>query len=270
MNCVATPNNSTSLSSFNTPDFWQQVRNAPARLLGLDYDGTLAPFTIEPMHAVPLPGIADLLWNLAVGGQTEVAILSGRPAHEIMTLLGNPPITVVGNHGYEWWPTNGPAIVRQPSPEQQQGLAILGDALQRCGRGYRLEIKQASLSLHTRGFDQSVAAAVEQEVMTHWGTLALQHGLEWRLFNGGVEVRCRGWNKGDALLALLDRQSAEVFAVYIGDDDTDEDAFAVLHDRGWGIKVGDTNPPTAARAHLIGGMAVVAFLRTWLNITHST
>ena len=65
------------------PDLWQQVRNAPFRFLGLDYDGTLAPFAIDPMHARPLSGIADLLWDLAASSQTEVAIITGRPAHEV-------------------------------------------------------------------------------------------------------------------------------------------------------------------------------------------
>lgn len=264
---MTTPTNRVGCLPLDASDFWLQVRNAPSRFLGLDYDGTLAPYAIEPMHAKPLSGIADLLRNLATGGHTEVAILSGRPTHEVATLLGAPPITIVGNHGYEWCPATGPATIRQPSPEQQQGLALLGDALQRCDRGYKLEPKTASLSVHTRGLDPVVAAAMEQEVVSHWQPLALQHGLEWRWFNGGVEARCRGWNKGDALLALLGHQPDDVLAVYIGDDDTDEDAFAVLRCRGWGIKVGRSDTPTAARAHLADCTAVATFLRTWLNVT---
>lgn len=262
--------NNTKLSIFDIPEFWLQVRNGPTRFLGLDYDGTLAPFAIEPMHAKPLSGIADLLRDLSADGRTQLAILSGRPAHEVISLLDNLPVTVVGNHGYEWCPINGPAVIRQPSPEQLQGLAILGDALQRCCHGYRLEIKKTSLSVHTRGLDPMVAAAVEQEVMTHWSTMALQFGLEWRWFNGGVEARCRGWNKGDALRALLNTQPSDAFAVYIGDDDTDEDAFAVLRDRGWGIKVGSAKTRTAARACLTDCLGVATFLRTWLRVLQST
>lgn len=261
---------STNRSIFDIPEFWLQVRNAPNRFLSLDYDGTLAPFAIEPMHAQPLSGVADLLRNLAADGRTQLAILSGRPVHEVVTLLDNLPVTVVGNHGYEWCPVNGTAVIRQPTPEQLQGLAILGEALQKCCHGYRLEVKDTSLSVHTRGLDPMVAAAVEQEVITQWGTLALQFGLEWRWFNGGIEARCPGWNKGDALLALLNTQQADVFAVYIGDDDTDEDAFTVLHDRGWGIKVGNADTRTTARAHLTDCLGVATFLRTWLRVLQST
>jgi trehalose-phosphatase len=265
-----TTTNGAGFSFQNTPDFWRQVRDAPWRLLGLDYDGTLAPFSIEPMLARPLTGIADLLRNLSAGGQTEVAILSGRPAHEVVTLLGNPPLTVVGSHGFEWWPATGEKLNRLPTPEQQHGLAVIRDALQRCGRGHKLEVKIASLALHTRGMDPIVAVAVEQEVVAEWGTWALQYGLEWRWFNGGVEVRCTGWNKGDALARLLDRQPPNTMAVYIGDDDTDEDAFVVLRERGLGIKVGYNGKPTAARAHLTDCIAVADFLRTYLAATEAT
>lgn len=267
---MTTTSHGAGFSFPNVTSFWRQVRNAPSRFLGLDYDGTLAPFAIDPMHARPLSGIADLLWDLAASSQTEVAIITGRPAHEVVTLLGNPPLTVIGSHGYEWWAADGDKRIRKPTPGQQHGLAVIRDALQRSGRVHKLEVKLASLAVHTRGMDPILAVSMEQETVAEWGAWALRHDLEWRWFNGGVEVRCRGWNKGDALASLLDHQPDDVLAVYIGDDDTDEDAFAVLRKRGLGIKVGGKSKPTAARAHLADGLAVVEFLRTWHTVTEST
>lgn len=248
-------------------DFWRQVRNATARLLCLDYDGTLAPFAIEPMHAHPLPGIADLLRDMAAGGTTEVAILSGRPAEEVAALLGNPRLTIVGSHGFEWWPVDGDKRTLRPTPVQQRGLDTIRDALQRCQSGQKVEVKVASLALHTRGMEPAAAAAMERETVARWGSWALLHDLEWRMFNGGVEVRCIGRNKGDALLDLLDLQPRDVLAVYIGDDETDEDAFVALRGRGIGIRVGHAGAPTAAQAHLADCTAVAGFLHTWLQVT---
>ena len=57
--------------------------------------------------------------------------------------------------------------------------------------------------------------------------------------------------------------------VYLGDDDTDEDAFAVLRGSGVGIKVGDDRWPTAARGFLPDCRAVVEFLRTWVAHTRT-
>jgi trehalose-phosphatase len=252
------------------PDFWQQVRHAPARFLGLDYDGTLAPFALDPMQAAPLPGIADLLRNLTTDPQTMVAIISGRPVDEVLTLLANPPVTVIGNHGFELWPHDDARVVRQPTPEQLQGLFEIRGHLQRRGYGPMLEVKMASLALHTRGLEPVTAVAVEQEVLTEWGAWALRYGLECRWFNGGVEIRCSDWNKGHALSALLALQPDHVFAVYIGDDETDEDAFAVLKNRGIGLKVGQSGKPTAAQDFLPDCAAVADFLRHWLTVTGST
>lgn len=249
------------------PRFWERVGDAPSRFLGLDYDGTLAPFAVDPMEARPLPGIADLLRALTVDTATEVAIISGRPAAEVMALLDGPPVTVVGNHGYELCPVDGDPVIRQPTPEQRQGLDNIRAVLQQRGYGRALENKMASLAVHTRGLEPVTAVALEQEVLSEWGAFALDHGLECRWFNGGVEIRCIGWHKGDALRSLLDQQPRGTLAVYVGDDETDEDAFAALEGRGIGIKVGRDARPTAARATLADCAAVADFLRAWRTVT---
>ena len=77
-------------------DFWELFKQNRPRFLGLDYDGTLAPFHVDPLQARPLPGVVDLVRRLAADAQTRVAIISGRPVVEVMSLLGNPPVTIIG------------------------------------------------------------------------------------------------------------------------------------------------------------------------------
>lgn len=249
------------------PDLWQQVRNAPFRFLGLDYDGTLAPFAIDPMQAKPLPGIADLLRRIVADGQTQLTIVSGRPVREVALLLDNLPVPIIGCHGYEYLPVHGETRFRSPTSRQQHGLVMVRAALLQDERIRNLEYKGVSLAVHTRGLVPEQAAQLEREVLARWGETAPAYELEWRVFNGGVELRCRGWNKGDALCELLDSQPEGVFAVYIGDDETDEDAFAVLHGRGLGIKIGNAGRSTAAQMQLPDCQAVADFLRTWLQVT---
>ena len=248
-------------------NFWGQVHKANNRFLGLDYDGTLAPFAVDPMQARPFPGVMDLLRDLAAGGQTQIAIVSGRPVAEVMTLLNHPPVTVIGCHGYELWPIDGTLFVRPPTPEQLQGLFEIRTSMQKHGHRQRLEVKVASLAFHTRGLDPLSAAAMEEEIVAEWSRRSLQYGLECRKFKGGVEIRCIGWNKGEALAALLDLQTENTLAVYIGDDETDEDAFAAIRDRGVGIKVGDPIQSTAAQGFLPNCQAVAGFLQDWATIT---
>ena len=90
----------------NIPDFWESVRQAHHKFLGLDYDGTLAPFRVDPMEAEPLEGITALLIELSSMTDTTLAIISGRPVREVITLVGNLNIFFVGSHGVIIWLDN--------------------------------------------------------------------------------------------------------------------------------------------------------------------
>ena len=257
------PQNSDFITPEGLADFWPRILDARHRLLGLDYDGTLAPFAVEPMQARPLEGVIELLQDLARNRGTIPVVISGRPAAEVAILLARPPVTIIGSHGFEHWPVGGKLETRQPSPLQKQGLNRAHSSASRSGHGYRLEEKVASLALHTRHLPEETANAVESEIADAWGKLAGQHDLECRRFNGGMEIRCADWHKGKALAMLLARQPAETLAVYIGDDDTDEDAFAILQGRGLGIRVGGSLTSTAAAGFLPDCRAVVELLRAW-------
>jgi trehalose-phosphatase len=91
----------TPITVTQLPDFWDHVLKAKIRFLGLGYDGTLAPFAIDPMQARPLDGVVELLRPLSDDCHTHRAIISGRSVSEVMMLPDNPPVTVVGSHGYE-------------------------------------------------------------------------------------------------------------------------------------------------------------------------
>lgn len=107
---------------------------------------------------------------------------------------------------------------------------------------------------------------LEERVFQEWRRLEYSCRLECRRFNGGVELRAVGRNKGDALRELLSGQPADSFCVYVGDDETDEDAFRTIADRGIGIKVGDFQAGTAASGYLPDCAAVKTFLEKWLSV----
>jgi alpha,alpha-trehalase len=74
------------------------------------------------------------------------------------------------------------------------------------------------------------------------------------------------WDKGKALLWLMDAlgfKMHETLPMYLGDDTTDEDAFAVIRERGVGIVVTEGKAPderTSARYSLPDTGSVRAFL----------
>jgi len=81
--------------------FLDQLRSASTRVLLLDYDGTLAPFTVDRSLALPYPNVAERLMRIMKTG-TRVVLISGRPAREVVSLIGiDPHPEIWGSHSLE-------------------------------------------------------------------------------------------------------------------------------------------------------------------------
>jgi trehalose-phosphatase len=101
------PRNVLQTSDRKICDFLRSASVAGARVLMLDYDGTLAPFCIDSQRAVPYVRIPDLLRRLTEETDTRVIIVSGRCAQSTERLLGMPGLEIWGCHGLERLRTNG-------------------------------------------------------------------------------------------------------------------------------------------------------------------
>lgn len=250
----------------NVPDFWERLEEAAYKYLALDYDGTLAPFHAKRMEAFPLAGVPDLLKKIECREDTTLAIISGRPIFELVGLLGNMSVTMVGSHGFEYRSSQGDTLVRKILPEQEEGLMMARKMGIEMGLDEHLETKIASIALHTRGLSSGAASQMEDAMHHEWDKLLQSYKLELRRFNGGVELRAQGWNKGEALDRLLHGLSKETFCVYIGDDETDEDAFEIVQPYGIGIRVGNPTLPSKANGFLPDIVSVKSFLQAWKNL----
>ena len=240
------------------------VASGPS-LLALDYDGTLAPFRSERSEARMPAGLGEFLAALAACEATRVAIVSGRPIVELEALIDLEPLPeLFGVHGWEWRLPDGRRADYAPLPQLAALLAAEWRRLAGELAEERLERKSASLALHVRGIDASEGEALIARVEPRWRALAEQHELDLRRFDGGLELRCRGRSKGDVLRDLLAGLPRGAPAAYLGDDETDEDAFRALQGRGIGVLVAERPRETAA-AHVIAPSAVAALLREWLE-----
>jgi trehalose-phosphatase len=242
------------------------VAAARHRLLMLDYDGTLAPFHEVRGEALPLPRSLEFLREIVDSAHTDVAVVSGRPVRELERLLGPLAVTMVGEHGWEERLPDG-ALVRHPVPGEQLERLDEGERLVReHGLGSRLERKRTGLVLHTRALPAARAREVEDAVWVLWEPLAAGGAPGLERIDGGVELRARGRDKGSVVLGLVRDAPAATLAVFVGDDVTDEDAFEVVRDRGFGVRVGAAERPTLAAAGLPAPSAVAEFLEEWLRV----
>jgi trehalose 6-phosphate phosphatase len=245
--------------------FFARLREASRRLLLLDYDGTLAPFTPDRMRAFPYRDIPELISKI-MAANTRVVLISGRSARELLFLSGiHPQPEIWGSHGAERLFANGRYEVDAPGVQHRLALQAARRAFVGNGLRDRIETKPGSIAVHWRGLAPADQRATEIEVRHIAEPLVQEHGLELLSFDGGLELRAPGKNKGDAVLTILAEAGRNVAAAYLGDDRTDENAFRAIKGRGLSVLVRSELRPTIADAWLRPPEELLHFLRDWLQ-----
>ena len=229
----------------------------PARpLLFLDYDGTLAPIVDDPAAAVPHPAVPDLVAELA--DVHPVVVVTGRDLAALSRLLGGRT-RAVGLHGAEEGWSDG-TVETRAAEEHADALRQLREAVPD-HPGVVVEDKGAAFAVHYRAAPDPDAARAALET---WAQ-AVPDGLVPIWGKCVVELRADGVSKGTAVSRIAAAHPDRT-PVYLGDDVTDEDAFAALQalrQPSVTVKVGDGE--SAAGHRLPDVEAVVAYLRRFLD-----
>jgi trehalose-phosphatase len=244
--------------------FFERAGQARTRALLLDYDGTLAPFTPDRTRAFPYREIPELISQI-MRHKTRVVLISGRPATELLFLSGiHPHPEIWGSHGSERLHPDGSYEVDAPPPEQRTALQLASRSLHACGLGARTETKPGGIAVHWRGLSSEERATIESKVRNLWSSAVNESGLEILPFDGGLELRAPGKHKGDAVAAILGEIGPHAAVAYLGDDQTDENAFRVIKGRGLAVLVRAEPRPTMADVWLRPPEELGRFLRGWL------
>lgn len=217
------------------------------------------------MQALPWPGVADRLDRLSTISSVHLALVTGRSARELASLLPTQrPVEIWGSHGREHLASDGVYTSANLAPAQQAALDQLEKALVEAGLGAQVERKPASLAAHWRGLPPEAAEKVEQVARDAYRAAGQRAGLQLLVFDGGIEVRSDSIHKGHAALHMLTRFPTAT-AAYLGDDTTDEDAFAVLRGRGLTLLVRPEPRPSQATYWLQPPQDLLAFLDAWTH-----
>ena len=247
-------------------EFWTTLARARKRVLFLDYDGTLAPFQIERDKAVPYPGVMEFLARIVLSG-TRVVIISGRSISEVISLINLKPIPEIwGSHGLERLLTGGTLEKTQLSNVIQAGLEEAASVAKHWLPSERIEFKHGCLALHWRGMSEGEIEGIVENVEPAWRILAESSDLNLHRFDGGIELRAPGRDKGTAVKKVLEETDVGLVAAYLGDDLTDEDGFRVVNEKnGLSILVRSEFRETSARIWLRPPEELLAFFATWLR-----
>ena len=255
-----------TVNPIEVAQFMDAVAQAPASALLLDYDGTLAPFCLNRQQALPYPGVTALLQEIIANGRTRVVIITGRNAHEVDPLLAvHPSLEVWGCHGLE---RLRPDATYETPRVDEPVLDALGEAdrwLRYQGLQSRAEFKTGAVAIHLRGLDEATAAEACSQVLLGWRPIAESTPMELLEFDGGIEMRMPGRDKGDAVRTILDEIGPEAPVAYLGDDATDERAFLALGSRGLSVLVRPEWRATAAALWIRPPEGLREFLTRWLQ-----
>lgn len=219
------------------PQYADLLGVAAQTVIGLDFDGTLSPIVDDPTAAVIHPEAAEVLVELA-GEVSAIAVITGRPARQVLTLGGleeigdrigaiGKELSVFGQYGNERWTSTQRRVI---TPRPPQGLATfereLPRLLRRLGAGDAyVEDKGLAVAVHTRRLDEP--QEVFEQLLPAVTKLAHAHRLTVEPGRNVIEVRSSGMHKGMAVELLAEQHQARGF-LFAGDDLGDLDAFEAL------------------------------------------
>jgi alpha,alpha-trehalase len=231
-------------------------------VLFLDFDGTLAPIADDPDAVYLSDPMRVVLESLA--RRTTVAVISGRDLEDVRKRVALENTVYAGSHGFD---IAGPEDTRvqfekggEFSGELEKTEQFLREAAAAVP-GARVEHKRFSVALHYRLVPEPELPEVQRiadEALSRSAGLRRRTGKKVFEFQPDIE-----WDKGRAvrwLLEALRLDIAKTLPVYIGDDETDEDAFLALEQDGIGIAVQERPSATAARYRLRDPEEVKGFL----------
>jgi trehalose-phosphatase len=136
--------------------------------------------------------------------------------------------------------------------------------LQSEGMESRAEVKPGGVAIHVRGLSRSDAEDIIGRVRRLWSPLLAEFDLTLLEFDGGLEIRVPGRDKGFAVRTILAESVPDAAVAYLGDDRTDEDAFRALNGKGLTVLVRPEYRPTAAEVWLQPPQELIQFLEEWL------
>jgi trehalose-phosphatase len=245
----------------------QRLRRARGLIVLSDLDGTLAPIRDRPEAVRLPPKTSRILARLARHPRARVGILSGRSLKDLRGLIGIPGTAYAGCHGLE--------IAWRRMRFRHPGAVASVRLLRRVARELRQKTdrfngvfvgwKGLTVSLHFRLADRAALPALRaivRDVAAGAPALEILEGKKVLEFRPRV-----AWGKGEAVILLYNLLAKSLgrrvsVTIYLGDDETDEEAFRAL--RGKAICVAVGRRRTRAAYRLPGPAAVQRFL-AWLE-----
>lgn len=227
----------------------------------LDYDGTLTPIVDRPELAILSEKMRETIQHLTQ--QCPVAIVSGRDRSDVQKLVHLNTVVYAGSHGFDISGPENLFLRHEEGCKSWPALRAAGNELDqqlRALNGLKVEHKTFAVAVHFRLVEASLVPKIRkivEKVAEQYPELRITGGKKIFELRPAID-----WGKGKAVEWLLGSLALGegTVPIYIGDDETDEDAFHVLKMRGIGILVTQVSRSTEAQYGLKDPEEVKRFL----------
>lgn len=211
------------------------------KIIFLDFDGTLSPIADDPSKAVICEETAAWLARAAADGNTKLAIVTGRSLEDIRDRIRERDVILAANHGAEI--SYQGRLLLKKGDAFRAPLKLLAGQLRKALSGIPgilVEYKGASAAVHLRQVGSGHRRQAREIVRKTVAPALAGSGLRLTYGKMVMEIRpADAWNKGHAVLWIRENLAAGHLPFYVGDDQTDEDAFRALKPCGITIRIRD-------------------------------
>ncbi len=217
----------------------EQYHSATNRLIIVNYDGTLVPYTHDQKAARPGKELLDLLSNLNRTDQTDIVIISGRGKDDFDAWLGETPVNLTAEHGT--WIREAASkkwqLFKPLSNEWKDEILPILEMYTERLPGAFIQEREYSISWHYHKADIEQSSLLSKEVSDH--LLSITNNIGVQVLNGSkvIEVSNSGINKGELAMHWLSRKNYD-FVLAMGAGWSDELLFQTLPEHAWTIRVG--------------------------------
>ncbi len=213
------------------------------KVLMLDYDGTLTPIVNQPHQAILDAKTRALLKKLSKRKDIKLVIVSGRPADFLLEQFEGIDCYLACEHGakfFDYQLNRWRSLVSSNRREWYKGaLEIIQDYNRRTPNSF-YEKKNYAISWHYRNSPKNFAEFQARKLVVELESGLAHLPVSVILGKKVVEVKSLEANKGYFAQWFVSRYvQADEEVLAIGDDQTDEDLFEGLAQKGVTVKVGE-------------------------------
>ncbi len=249
----------------------EEVKSRARRALFLDYDGTLTSIVDDPEEAFLPVKYKKVLVSLLRNEKNFVCIISGRAIEQLEGFIHLKGLVLAGNHGMQ---IAGPDIF-YVNDEALRAKALLGEIARmlkvklRGFEGVLVEDKGLTVSMHYRMLPARYHSRLKEFFYREMERFLISKTVVVTRGKRVLEVRPNVvWDKGSAvkwLLVYLSKDPGEEpYSIYMGDDETDEDAFNALKGRGLTVLVSPRKKESQASYFIRSVEETYRFLRLFV------